>query len=1775
MSLLSCIAYNRKDGKIISALYNADRSIVLSETNADSCVHTEPPRPDGSAIRSVQPTVHSSSSTKTRAFDWFLDTKKEVVGLSLSDDGSVLALLTADISLYLCPVGALLAAGDDGQSQAGRRDLVGSVYTPAGLPSLQALAKNSETTAVAASLAAGIVVNGSNGSVRGGPARGDSSNGQPSEEAYDGCAVFVPLAAQLGLDTLSADATARETPTTCAWWCPSKVVIDEELQDARQQRMRDERGHDDDDAGRGTTSADRIASDRADDDFQGCEGRYLLIGHGSGRLTLVDLSSHARHIVWSTLLDPGHAIRDLSLFSDLHTLRSHGIWKLPKQYYTNQPASSAKNAWDVGSLDGNDDANDDDDQQTMDSYDSAVLGPFPAPLSIPDCSVVIKTDQHYFRLTLEKAHPSPMKDRRAAAEVAKAVAVLASPQKSRPGSRGAKTGGSTTAAQRRGPEALELPEPKWTRTLLDATGEAAVAALVERTGEGAEGEDDSLRGKTATSQATAALLRPGFVYFVPISKPAAAAAPSQASSDSDKKAEADSKSSSSGFSIFSIFSSSSSQSAVAPEPPAPIQRRKSIANLFGLMGPDAADGLRGPRVRRSANGHTMRVLPGLPARVRVLSSSFQPLKLQQSPSRCDMTVQVSERLKKCVIAVFYFASDDKLLIFEPSLGSDPLYEMLMPMRWSTQKTVIARITYARIRSRLLAPSAMEMVGDADASKEQDQASSDNVEGSNGRAAYGQPYASAKSQASTTMVTIPQCDAADNAEQKHGRKDDGGQRLMLVRATYIVYADGLIFIGENGVAADADAAAVETASRGAADSSKQQPGIVLADAAGAAANEAGDAPTGAVHLLDEQLGVATPTDPRTLTEGTAGVAVTSGDDSVELDTSIERADGAQNDSTTEVLNGMDGGPSNSSGSATNVGIPARVYVVSANLATRACRDAQQIANVLNRVSKGLLAPGSVDGASQPETSAALPSPSSLSIPLDAVLQTFELPVGVAITGLKKLMVPQLSDQGGARDEPAKRDSAAGASSIVAVFTTHQAFGLVGADVRDGAGLIRRMVNEALAPLAASQPAAAGRDVLSSPSKAPRHGARSFALTSRFAAIERLAFALSITVTDVYQSMADDMCGAVAEMATKPSEAGPAIAGETAVAQSGNAGQAIAATLSSIIDKRGPTVDIFASGLPTTAPSALALEHGPTTTLLRAYVLFTLSNASPIKAVLMLCHAGRPDMAVSFALVALGSSLETCDAVASLPQLHAPAPLSPADRTRVANLLIQAQILAAAMAAVDDGDVEAGGIASSGSFALSRTGFKSWLAANKDYVPDRAVNWLVASGMVLEALIVGHERGVAGAAAAANVLQSSVLTRVLNAGAALISGDDECLRYVGSNGYAGLLLEKGSGAFLECMTPEHLCVLLTAPSCNSCSDHDLPPESSLVVMPGLMLAHVVPVLPALASSSRARLLHSLRPSQSIRSGLLGHFFNAAALEAAASRDAIAAQLQLQAVDFDDLSVPATSALALQPEDISDSKPGRHQALSALAVSKSLAALSRAGVDGGSADTRALLAAQDMTELYLSLLLLDLKPAYGFTVSEHEASESDAASLLWLSSLEDLAGWYRPSAIVQKAVDFHRPSAAADICDMLGAWSESYRCRLDACAVALASGVPALSTALIADTALAAFARCLSKSATVGSTINSGAAASLLRTLMVFWASHDDQLPTQPLQSLLVSQQMQPLVSALLFGHHDQTSAFPLALESNIGFLEAVKRLAIPPLILLSSASSWLHDCGDVDR
>ena len=188
-------------------------------------------------------------------------------------------------------------------------------------------------------------------------------------------AVRIPVAKQLGATEIRA--AVREAPTCLAWWTPVAVVMNAEA--ARVKAV----------AAAEKTPIANVGGEGGPAAFaSSIAGRFLVIGHSSGRITFVDVS--ARSIVFSAVIDTV-PITDLQVYGDAAAMLAHGLW----EPFSSGPVVTPTTTSTSSTLAA-----------------EAVALDWPALPRIPDSvSLLIRTDRAFFRCLLERASPDPHAER--------------------------------------------------------------------------------------------------------------------------------------------------------------------------------------------------------------------------------------------------------------------------------------------------------------------------------------------------------------------------------------------------------------------------------------------------------------------------------------------------------------------------------------------------------------------------------------------------------------------------------------------------------------------------------------------------------------------------------------------------------------------------------------------------------------------------------------------------------------------------------------------------------------------------------------------------------------------------------------------------------------------------------------------------------------------------------------------------------------------------------------------------------------------------------------------------------------------------------------------------------------------------------------------------------------------------------------------------------------------------------------------------------------------
>lgn len=1131
----------RPDGRVISAQYFSDLSICISELDCASV---------------------PSNLLYSMKFSWLSSLRKSICAMCFSDGGNVLIIATIDLCLYLVDVDSLCEAKTISNDEDDMEEtlLNRSTRTTEGIVSLSSICSQVSTTEL------------------------------PLLSSM--FCVEMSLGQQLKPDGGELSDLERfvetETPTCITCFCPASVVIHRLL----INRDIKARGLD-------------LAQSLSPDDFSSkCDGRFVLLGHASGRVTIINISSSIRHVVWSTFLDNGSPISSLSLFSDLASLSEQGIWSLPREYIDHR----------------DDDPSQDNNESTTESLEASIMGSlFPTIINVPGCSVLIGSTNHYFRLPLERSHPSPFSERRAAAEVAQALWSLT--DGSRANAQGINQTSQHNRLYRNVPSwATDLPEPKWTQTILDITSVAAVSAFVQRSDSTATLPSD------AAPRISTKETRPGTIRFFPVNSDAqqpsllpssSSQLPLQTGSNAEQKHIS---------SVFpNVLATSSSKSAPVPKN----RRRQSFAGMLGFAELETQQ----EKIETSKQVKATSRFPTLPATFRMLPSEFRPVRLHQSPRRCHVSSEVSVKRKTSVVTVLYLTNDSKFLIFDPSLGDQPLFEMLLPSR-SRESTEALSHVFSSLKT-----------------------------------------------------------------------DVKSSQLLTVKASFIAYADGIVFMGENILV-------------------EPQQGAEISEEASVDQANNDRNTRSSQALIDVENTSIQPSSESFVSEADISV-----DDEVSK-TALESQPATQ---ATAVL------------SAASIRAPllsyrGRIFIISANLAQRSFRDVQ-----LRQKSN----------ASDSLSSSTLNEP--LLVPSDAILQTFDLNEGEVITGMQRLLLPMAPT--------ASKPNAMNVSLVVS--TSKSVFCLTGRDVNDGPSLIKRLVKKEIS-----------EDDSGSLSEI------TMSLLKRITYINRLAFALGIVAADAILSLADDTCSVLAENPDLEAE---------------DVNQSLS------ILKQEPKFDSQQDDGPLDFLSinVQSIRIGSLSRcklVEQAFALYTIASANPLRVVKGLASAGRPDLSVAYAAGALGegsfeSMAEENWRLFPKGTTKPPGPLptgsfasrqpSPADRTRLANLLLQCQLIVMKTISKQD------------RFqcrAFSQESFGSWLAQSSDLQPEKAIPWLTASGFAYEALIVAHSR-----ITSAKGLMIMALTSIANTGIDCLVESEQCLQFLGLHGYENELFTFGGGLFLRALSP----------------------------------------------------------------------------------------------------------------------------------------------------------------------------------------------------------------------------------------------------------------------------------------------------------------------------------------------------------------------------------------
>lgn len=382
--LLSDSALHELSGSLFSAALLPAGVVVLRQTPRGRHGPVELSKGRKGAPGAAEPRLHAESyGTTVRRVTWFSQRGARVTAMAFSVDGVVLAITTRDGGLYLLPAADLLLPSSPRCTVA----VVDDGRTAAGLPSLVAFARakiRSRSTQlgwcdddVSVSVTVGgdgssdgrtVTFQGLAPTIQVALPRGYVGDSQPAVGGRPADAATG--AAAPGGDAAGAAFLATDHPTSLAWWRPSQAVLAEAVAAGARAQLgayeaalkgfaasREEAAAPGDARPSkplvGAASSDALAP-AAEDVASGIRarmgsaltGRFIIVGHANGRVSVVDPAAAWRQltappdggsgcggstdvIVWTACLSPtGSPVERLQLHDDVATLRRFGLWSL-------------------------------------------------------------------------------------------------------------------------------------------------------------------------------------------------------------------------------------------------------------------------------------------------------------------------------------------------------------------------------------------------------------------------------------------------------------------------------------------------------------------------------------------------------------------------------------------------------------------------------------------------------------------------------------------------------------------------------------------------------------------------------------------------------------------------------------------------------------------------------------------------------------------------------------------------------------------------------------------------------------------------------------------------------------------------------------------------------------------------------------------------------------------------------------------------------------------------------------------------------------------------------------------------------------------------------------------------------------------------------------------------------------------------------------------------------------------------------------------------------
>jgi hypothetical protein len=383
-------------------------------------------------------------------------------------------------------------------------------------------------------------------------------------------------------------------------------------------------------------------------------------------------------VVWSAAVEIGTPVTQLRLFADVTGLRSVGLWRyadaavhdaalLAEAKRGTSSSSKARHSHRrstagsgssggaeilssprTGSDYSGEAASGGGQSSDTDDIEDSIRLPAPKEVKLPDCSLLIRTRRHFWRIILERqmAPPPPPSAAQATASGNTATSSGAGQAAKKAVSRGLSVSASINTPKSGQPEqdsttldsdrivgvtGAELPA--YTQTLIDVTKEAAVAAAISSATTAASGSFFGAKPERPSFEAAfEAALSAGKGPVI-----AFASMPDQVSSSSRKLRP--------------------HAPPLGGTPTAPTAAQGSSWNLLAVLGLAPAASPPAPATTGAAESAAASKAPDRAAvLLTALPAGFQPRRLDQTPRRNDVSAQVSAR--GSVVAV-YSVTDDR------------------------------------------------------------------------------------------------------------------------------------------------------------------------------------------------------------------------------------------------------------------------------------------------------------------------------------------------------------------------------------------------------------------------------------------------------------------------------------------------------------------------------------------------------------------------------------------------------------------------------------------------------------------------------------------------------------------------------------------------------------------------------------------------------------------------------------------------------------------------------------------------------------------------------------------------------------------------------------------------------------------------------------------------------------------------------------------------------------------------------------------------------------